>query len=287
MKIKETSTITISGATWAQTVKAVTDPDGFLAPGFAKAPRSWKRMASEAMEQAGVENLAQQVILMASQPGFGARREFNLVEGAVEPRIEDWRGGHWSVLMESTLDWAEWTSGSSGSTITVEREDVDHWAITGSFPVIDGQRYEGKSFDALRTAVTDVRRDQEADRLRAEIEEITAQYITPMLQQLSDLESLHGWCTDTPPSQDDVDTAVRILTEAGWSHHLKVLGEDAGVLGYPHRTVLTGQAPEGWDGGKVERLLAIHPGRVPVCQIWICPVPEAAPADWELEATAS
>ena len=278
MKIKETSTIKITGATWAQAVLAVTDPEGVFAPGFANAPRSWAQLAAEAMEQAGVEDLAQQVILSASEPGFGAHRSFKLMDGSVEPRIEDWRGGHWSVLTESTLERAEWTSGSSGSTITVDRVG-DGWTITGSFPVVD-ERYEGTYFDSLQSAVTDVRREQEALRLRAELKEIADELVVPIWHAAHEaLNTFQAWMgADVQPSQTDVDTAIRILTDAGWSHRMEQ-GEA------PYRTVLVAVAPEGWDGGVVERLLAIRPDRVPTCTLRICPVPDAAPADWELEAT--
>lgn len=292
MQITETSQIVITGATWKQVVLAVTEPDGVaedggqvfpghLAPGFANAPRNWRELARQAMDQAGVEDLAQQVILSASDPGFGAQRSFQLAEDSVEPQVEDWSGGHWSVLMESTLDWAEWVSGSSGSTITVEREDDGSWTITGTFPMADGARYEGTYFDAIMAAAADVRREQEADQIRTELKAIAEELVVPIWRSAYDaVDTFQAWMgEDITPSQADVDTAIRILTDAGWGHRVETAREHEA----PYQNILVAVAPAGWDGGRIDRLLAIRPGRVPECTLRICPVPEAPMADWERE----
>jgi hypothetical protein len=156
-EIKEFSRLTIAGATWDQCVAAVTS--GGFAPGFAAAPGGWEALARKALADVGWgvdDAMDQGVVLSADRPGFGAFRE---VEYATAyPRIaeirDDATGGSWRVLPYYAVHRAIWASGASGSSIEIFWCDGRGWTITGSFPVVDGARYEGTYYQAFMRAAS-------------------------------------------------------------------------------------------------------------------------------------
>lgn len=141
--IVETHVITIHGASWEFVVAATTDPHGLLVPGFAHA--GYQRRQGLIPDGA---------ILISDCAGHGAVRIWELVDDRKAATVPDPdHGGSWHILTQDTLSWARWVSGSSGSSIEVERDAGGTWTVTGEFPVTDGQRYEGLYWDALQAAI--------------------------------------------------------------------------------------------------------------------------------------
>jgi hypothetical protein len=156
-KIKEFSKLVITGATWDQVVASVTDP-GF-APGFAAAPDGWWTLARKALADVGWEvddAMAQGVILSSDRPGFGAVRdvEYATAYHRIPEIRDDATGGSWRVLPYYAVHRAIWASGASGSSIEIFWCDGRGWTITGSFPVVDGIRYEGTYYQAFMHAAS-------------------------------------------------------------------------------------------------------------------------------------
>lgn len=152
----------VTGAGWETVVKAFTSARDF-APGFANVDGDWRERVYRTMQDAGIWSQADadpklwntapdRVILMATNPGFGAVRDWTPTPTAQPPTIEDPLGG-WLVLDDRAATYLRCESGSSGSSITAAREPAGTWTLTGSFPVRDGEVYRGVYFETFAAAV--------------------------------------------------------------------------------------------------------------------------------------
>jgi hypothetical protein len=250
MQIKEYSTLEIKGATWKHVTTALggfnaceCDPEEVLAA-LRKAP------ATRVLD--GLEWIADNDVVLVADHSVGDR-SFDL-EGDWHnhPWIKDQDfNGAWLVATAETVSRLEFASASSGSRILASRRG-DEWTITGSFPIVDGERYEGAYFKAFMEAaeISVAERPQRdalmairgaRERARTDLHDALRATAIP------DMDSYQGWdlVTREYATPDEVAEATAILAGLGWE------ATEANVYGYGEPVkVLAARPAGGWNDGE-------------------------------------
>lgn len=198
MKLKEYSQLVISGASWKHVLDAL---GGFSAhDGGTEEVLAALVAAPATRESRDLALIAENAILVANH-SIG-ERYVRLSEGCdqeAQPYIadEDFNGG-WLVATPDTTEEIEFSSASSGSAIRAEKMGDGSWTITGTFPILDGKRYEGSYFRAFKEAaaipMADTEQRSELERLRKIIDtKIKKFYHALDRSPIVEMDSFQGW----------------------------------------------------------------------------------------------
>jgi len=95
---------------------------------------------------------------------------------------------------------------------------------------------------------------------------------------LAELPTFRGWengANEGYPHEEDVRTAKDKITKAGWTWRVRTLSEGETFYGCKYYTALVAVAPDGWDGGLIDRLRDLQGGdleHTPTCEFGVCPI---------------
>lgn len=273
MEVKEYSTLEIKDAAWQHVTMCLAGFNSFQSEddGEERTQEEWREredafqkqqimaalLESPATRSRDDLDLVTRDVILVADHSVGDREVRFADEKISQPYIRDPHfSGGWHVATAETVTRLEFGSASSGSRILAIRRG-NRWDITGTFPIIGGERYEGAYFKSFMEAsriplAGDAQREELKAIRQARKERENALWIKVNESVVPTLESFRGWDLITPEyaTPAEIAEAAEILRGLGWETVVST------VYGYgkPAKALAT-RPGGGWgDEEQLERL---------------------------------
>lgn len=251
MNIDEYSQLVMTGVSWKHVLTALGGFNGYS--GGTDQILAALMAAPDTRERQDLAIIARNVVLVADHSV--GERYIRFADGDVgAPYIADEDfNGRWKVAIPEMAEEIEFSSATSGSTIRADKERDGSWTITGIFPILDGERYEGSYFRAFMAAaaipMAGAEQQLELERLMG-VEDIARQQLYDALEgsPIVEMDSFQGWdlLERSYASEAEVAETTAFLTNRGWE------ATRATVYGYGDPVNVLAARPASGNDGEAE-----------------------------------